>query len=247
VFKGTHINPDLAANQAARRKAAMLTGVLGALFAILFLLSLYLLHQAPRATEGDQAFIDFYSSNERRKITVVGLYILPFSAIAFIWFVAALRQWVARSERKGSQLIGTVQLLSGVGFIILALASAAASTLPAALAELSDNEIDPEMSRDFPLYGTALLLVFGVRMAAMFVMTSTNLGRASGFMPKWFMYVGYVVAAVLFLSYSLSVWLSAVFPLWVLCLGLLIVYHAYKSDPESLAVSPKEDDLGLNA
>ncbi|MEZ4530486.1 MAG: hypothetical protein R2855_05580 [Thermomicrobiales bacterium] len=237
MFEGSRISPETADTTNARRRAAILTGAVGALFAILFLTSLWLLSQAPRPGSDAQSFIDFYNSSERRKIVLVGLYVLPFSAIAFIWFLAALRQWVAQSHRRGSQLVGTVQLLSGVGFIILALASAAASTMPAALAELSDQAIDPEMARDFPLYGNALLLVFGVRLSAMFVMTTTNIGRASGYMPKWFAYIGYVVAAVLFLSYSLTVWLAVVFPLWVLGLGLLIIFLAYESSPESLAES----------
>ncbi len=165
---------------------------------------------------------------------IVGLYLLPFSAVAFIWFIASLRQWVARSRRKGSQMIGTVQLLSGIAFITLALASAAAATMPAALVELGYESIDPEMARDFPLYGNALLLVFGVRMAAMFVMTTANIGRASGYMPRWFSIFSIILAAVLFLSYSLTVWLVVIFPVWVLALGLLIIFHAYRADPESL-------------
>lgn len=248
LFEGSRINPALADSQQARRRAAMLTGILGTIFAMLFLVSLWLLSQAPRPGSDPQAFVDFYNSSERRKIVLVGLYILPLSAISFIWFISALRQWVAQGDRRGSQLIGTVQLLSGVGFIILTLASAAASTLPAALVELSDQRVDPEMARDFPLYGNALLLIFGVRLSAMFVMTTTNIGRVSGYMPRWFAYFGYAVAAVLFLSYSLTVWLAVVFPLWVLGLGLLIIYFAYQSSPESLAKTvesplPREEDV----
>ncbi len=231
-----NLNPDFAKTQAELRKAAIVTGMVGTVFAILFILSLWLLHSAPRPKEADQAFIDFYSSNERRKIMLVGLYVLPFSAVAFIWFIASLRQWVARSSHRGSQMFGTVQLLSGIAFITLALASAAASTMPAALVEMGYDVVDADMARDFPLYGNALLLVFGVRMAAMFVMTTANIGRASGYMPRWFSILSIIVALVLFLSYSLTVWLAVIFPAWVLALGALIIFHAYRADPESLEV-----------
>jgi hypothetical protein len=235
-FSGSRINPDLAATREEMRRAAILTGAVGALFAVLFLISLWLLHSAPKATESDERFIEFYSGNDRRLIVLVGLYVLPFSAVAFIWFIAALRQWVARGTRRGSQLIGTVQLLSGIGFITLALTSAAAATMPAALVELGYEVVDADMAREFPLYGNALLLVFGVRMSAMFVMTTASIGRASGYMPRWFGILSVVIALILFLSYSLTVWLVVLFPLWVLALCVLIIYHAYLKDPESLEV-----------
>jgi hypothetical protein len=234
TLRGSRISPEETNSRDQMRKAAILTGAVGAIFAILFIASLWLLHSAPKASEADQNFVDFYSSDERRKIMLVGLYVLPLSAIAFIWFIASLRQWVSRSSRRGSQMIGTVQLLSGIGFITLALASAAAATMPAALVELGYDNVDADMARDFPLYGDALLLVFGVRMSAMFVMTTTSIGGVSGFMPRWFSVASIAVALVLFLSFSLTVWLAVLFPLWVLALGILIIYHAYRADPESL-------------
>ncbi len=244
VLMRTPLVPDVTRSQDALRKAAILTGAVGALFAVLFILSLWLLRSAPHPDEADREFITFYASDERRKIMLVGLYVLPFSAVAFIWFIAALRQWVAHSARRGSQMIGTVQLLSGIAFITLALASAAASTMPAALVEIGYDKVDPDMARDFPLYGNALLLVFGVRMAAMFVMTTANIGRASGYMPRWFSVLSIVLAAVLFLSFSITVWLIVLFPLWILALSALIIYHAYKADPESLEVISEEVAAG---
>ena len=130
-------------------------------------------------------------------------------------------------------MIGTVQLVSGVAFIVLGLASAAASTMPAALVDLTDQELDATIARDFPLYGNALLLVFGVRMAAIFVMTTTSMATKIGFMPRWFSVISVLVAVVLFLSASFSVWLAVLFPLWVLALGIIIIVQAYQADPNS--------------
>jgi hypothetical protein len=238
---GTKLDPGANASLAELRRAAALTGAVGAVFSVLFIVSLWLLHQTPRPRESDQALIDFYSGDDRRKIVLVGLYVLPLAAVAFIWFIAALRQWTTHSRRRGSQLIATVQLLSGVGFITLALASAAASTMPAAITELTDDALDPRLARDFPLYGDALLLVFGVRMAAMFVMTTTNISSKVGFIPRWFTLASLLVAAVLFLSASLSVWLAVVFPLWVLALGALIIVNAYRMGPDSPLLKRAEE------
>jgi len=214
------------------QRDALQIGVLGAVFAILFLVSLWLLNAVPKPREGDQAFQEFYSGDERRKVVIVGLYLLPLSAIAFIWFLASLRQWVARTWPIDRQIIGTVQLLSGVAFITLALASSAATIIPAAAVELSDQAFDPALARQFPLYGDALLLVFGIRMAAMFVMTTANMGLKSAVLPKWFVYLSFLLSAILLLSYSLSIWLVVGFPVWVLALGLLIIYGA--RNPEGI-------------
>lgn len=240
ILSAKSFDPGTSASLAQMRRAAALTGVVGAVFSVLFLISLYLLSTAPRPRDSNQAFIDFYSGDDRKKIVLVGLYILPLAAVAFIWFIAALRQWTSHSTRRGSQLIATVQLLSGVAFITLALASAASSTMPAAIFELTDAAVNPEAARDFPLYGNALLLVFGVRMAAMFVMTSTNITTKAGLMPRWFAVISLIVAAVLFLSASLSVWLAVVFPLWVLALGILIIVNAYRMGPDSPLLAAAE-------
>lgn len=211
---------------------AMRIGVLGAAFAILFLLSLWLLNSVPKPREGDDAFQDFYAGDEKRKVVIVGLYLLPLAAIAFIWFLASLRQWVARIWPIERQIIGTVQLLSGFAFITLALVSSAATVIPAAVVELSGQPFDPALARQFPLFGDALLLIFGIRMAAMFVMTTANMGLKSAVLPKWFAYVSFLLSAVLLLSYSLTIWLVVVFPVWVLALGLLIIHSA--RNPESI-------------
>lgn len=241
-------NGDLGAGSHASldelRHAAALTGIVGAIFAVLFIVSLILLRTAPSPKESDQVYIAFYSGDDRQKIVLVGLYLLPLAAVAFIWFIAAMRQWSAHSRRRGSQMIGTVQLVSGVAFISLALASAAASTMPAALAQLTDEPVDPRIARDFPLFGNALLLVFGVRMGAMFVLTTTNMARANGFMPRWFSFASVVTAAVLFLSASWSVWLAVLFPCWVLAFGAFVIVHAYRMDPDSPLLRKPSSDAG---
>lgn len=221
------------ASQAELRRAAVLTGVVGATFSVLFLISLWMLRAAPRPRTPDERVLEFYSGDERRQIVLVGLYLLPLSAVAFIWFIAALRQWSAHSSRRGSQFIGTVQLLSGIGFIILTLVAAAAMTLPAAIMELSAPNFDLDLARQFPLLGEALLLVFGVRLSAMFVFTSTTIAYAAGVLPPWFRWVSLGIGVVLLLSYSLSIWLVVIFPGWVIAFCALIIWHALGTDPSA--------------
>ena len=212
-------------DQLARRHATRLTSALGIAFAVLFLAGLALLARTPGAHASDADLATFYASGERRWILLSGLYVLPLAAVAFLWFVAALRQWVEMSSRTIDQLLATVQMLSGVAFITLAFAAAGAATIVANSVELANLAVDPTIARQFPLYSRTLLIIFGMRMAAIFVTTTAKLGHEAKLFPRWFVFGSYGVAGALFLVATLNVWLVVVFPLWVLVLNGIIWFH----------------------
>jgi hypothetical protein len=222
-------------DQQARRHATRLTSVLGIAFAVLFLTALALLARTPGEHASDADLVTFYESGNQRWILVSGLYVLPLAAVAFLWFIAALRQWVELSSRTIDRLLATVQLLSGVGFITLAFAAAGAATIVASSVELANLPVDPTIARQFPLFSRTLLIIFGMRMAAIFVTTTAKLGHEAQLLPRWFVFGSYGVAAALFLVATLNVWLVVVFPLWVLVLCGLIWFHAWNSAQEQIA------------
>ena len=209
----------------ARHHAARLTSLLGIAFAVLFLAGLALLTRTPGAHSTDQELVAFYASGEQRWILLSGLYVLPLAAVAFLWFIASLRQWMEMGSRKIDHLLAIVQMLSGVGFITLAFAAAGAATIVASSVELANLPVDPFVARQFPLYSRTLLIIFGMRMAAIFVTTTAKLGHEAQLLPRWFVFGSYGVAAALFLVATLNVWLVVVFPLWVLVLNGIIWFH----------------------
>jgi hypothetical protein len=209
-----------------RLHAARLTSILGIAFALLFLIALGMITRTPGARLTDQELVAFYASGEHRSILLSGLYVLPLAAVAFLWFIAALRQWVELSSREIDRLLATVQLLSGVSFITLAFAAAGAATIVASSVGLANLPVDPTIARQFPLYGRTLLIIFGMRMAAIFITTTARLGHGAQLFPRWFVYGSFAVAVGLFLVATLSIWLVVVFPLWVLLLSGIIWDHA---------------------
>ncbi len=219
------------------RKAAHFTAALGAVFAILFLASMWVIAENPGPGATDEEIVDFYESDERRRTVLVGLYLLPLSAVSFLWFISTLREWDSASARRYNRLLGNVQLVSGIGFVTLSFAAAGASTVIAASVEFEDAPIDPEVARQFPIYGDVLLFVFAMRMAAIFVMSTTNIGRAAGVYPTWFVIVSVAVAAGLFLSATLSIWIVVIFPLWVLVLSGILFVKA-RPIPEEVRLPP---------
>jgi hypothetical protein len=60
-------------------------------------------------------------------------YLLPFAAIAFVWFIVALRMWVGSHGRPEQALFSNVQLVSSILFIALLLEAAAAFSIDAAV------------------------------------------------------------------------------------------------------------------
>jgi hypothetical protein len=238
--------PDSAAGEEpperSLRRAAFLTAGVGIAHAVLFLLSFWLLSGTPKVTASDAEIVEYYRSGEERRFVLVGLYIMPFSGIAFVWFTVALRMWISGSARRVNVLLSNVQLASGIIFVAIFFMTAAALSVTAASVEFTDAPIDPVVARQFPNYGASLLFVFGMRMAAMFVFTTTNIGRHAGILPRWFVLVGFVVGLFLLLSATFSRLLALVFPAWILVLCAILLVRAREIPKE--AVLPPRGPLG---
>jgi hypothetical protein len=219
----------VAAEAAALTHAARMTCVLGLAFAVLFVVALLAFTPAPKAGASDAEVVAFYGGSNQRLIQLGGLYLLPFAAVAFLWFIAALREWVSSSARAIDHVMSTVQMLAGVSFITLTFAAAGAATIVSLSGGLSALPLDPALARQFPLYGRTLLMVFGMRMAAMFVMSTAKIGHGAKLFPRWFMFGSAVVAVALFLVATLNIWLVMVFPLWMLVLCGVIWQRAATS------------------
>jgi hypothetical protein len=220
------------------RRAATLTALAGIAHAALFLIAMLLLSTTPGAEASDAEIIEFYQSPLTRRYLLVGLYIMPFAGIAFLWFIVSMRLWIRAAIVFGrDELFSEVQLVSGILFVGLFLVSAAAISSTAAAVEFSETPIDPIEARILPGFGTTLLLVLAMRMAAIFVISSTNLARSSAQIPRWFVWSGYLVGIFLLLSVSLSPILTFVFPIWIIVLCLLLLQRA-RQIPRDVRVVP---------
>ena len=65
-----------------------------------------------------------------------------------------------------------------------------------------------------------------MRMAAMFVFTTSSIARSAGVLPRWFIYLGYLVGLFLLLSATFSPLLVLIFPVWLLTLCALLLWRA---------------------
>ena len=197
-------------------RAELLVAGVGCAHALLFLVSYWLLTSAPGATASDAEIVAFYESGRQSRVVLVGLYVMPFAGITFLWFCTALRAWTRCDQLPHGEMISAMQLVSGILYIALFFASAAAFSVMAVSTHYTQSPVDPVVARLFPLYGAALFMVFAMRMAAMFVFTTSRLLRRTGALPPWFAHLGFVVSLFLLCSASFSRALVLVFPLWLL-------------------------------
>ena len=228
----TEASPDEAQRGRSVRRLVTLTASVGAAHAVLFLLTYWLVSDVPGGNASDAEITEFYESNARWRIILAGLYVGPFAGMAFIWFLVALRMWVDSSTNRVSVLLSNIQLVAGIVYVTLLFAGLAASSVVAASVEFADTEINPVAARHFPQYGDTLLFVFSFRMAAMFVLTTSAIGRTSGILPRPFVWSGYAVGLFLLLSAGFEGWFALVFPLWLIALSGILLVRARRIPPE---------------
>lgn len=217
-----------------RRRAAYLATAMGVAHSVLALVSFWLLHDAPKPGSPDSAVIAFYSGAQGRTVLTVGIYLLPLSAIAFIWFTVALRMWISEHGHPEHFLFSNLQLVAGIVYAALLLVAGAAFSVDAAVAALGDGPVDPQSARAFPQFGRMLAIMLDSRMAAIFVMTTAGIGRSTKVLPAWFVWLSYPLGLLLLFGATLQTRFALIFPVWVLTLAVLLtlrVHHTGEPRP----------------
>jgi hypothetical protein len=190
----------------------------------LFVAAYVLLKDLPTAAASDADYIAFYANASRWRILIGAFYLVPFAGIAFIWFLAVLRQRSVRLEGTEDALLATVQLVSGVLFVALVFAATAAGAATSAAIELSGASLESAAStRQLMALSQTLLMVFAVRCAGVFVLSGTARARRTALFPRWFIGPSIVVALVLLLATTFYRPVVLLFPVWVATASILVL------------------------
>src|ERR1700689_2984848 len=168
----------LGRSQAAKNvKKAAFSGIV---FAVLFTAGLILVDQIPRLDSPDSTFTAFYLAGSGGGLVTVGLYLVPFAGIAFLWFTMAFRTLLDRP----AGLTEGLQMASGVAFICMLFAGTAAAGAVARMLHLANVRAPPvSVDRVLSSVGYGLVFVYGVRVAGMFAITTTTLARRAALIP----------------------------------------------------------------
>jgi len=204
--------------QALPRAAA----IAGLLFSLLMLISLGIFRVAvPEVQEQSTVNARFGHA------ITLSLHLIPFAGLAFLWFIGVLRHRMGTSE---DQFFGTVFLGSGFLFV----ASLFAATAVAG-AVLGGSHVRPAEQVSSEVYhfaremGYAFLDIFGVRMAGVFIFSTSVIALRTRIFPRWIAFSGFACGLILLLVISNWLWIAMLFPLWTILVSLHILAAQKKS------------------
>ncbi|MDW5612961.1 hypothetical protein [Mycolicibacterium sp. D5.8-2] len=188
----------------------------GVLFAVLFATSLVLL----RSSIPDDPFAQIAWVSGGRTRIGAALVLAPMAAIAFLWFIGVMRDVLGDFEDR---FFASVFFGSGLLFVAMT-----AVSMGIAGAILTITEIPGVASNGLIYFGRSLMLqisnVWGVRLAAVFMISLATIWIRTGLMPRWTAVITYLVAALLIVVVSLSLWVTLVFPAWVGAVSLMVLF-----------------------
>jgi hypothetical protein len=241
VAEATPPGPTDAVDQAfstARRqvRAPATAGVVGLAFAILFTGAVVLLRTLPLGGASDADIAAWFASGGDSQVVIGGLYLAPFSGIAFLWFVAVVRDQIGDREDR---FFATVFLAGGILFVaLLFAASATASTLVVGVRFL--DQPPPTAAESDLLRALAYTLMFGFasRAAALFMLSTATVGLRTGAFPRWFALVGYVVGIALLVTVSFFDWIILALPAWVAFVSVVILVRERARHPGEITPVP---------
>ncbi|MFJ7774249.1 hypothetical protein [Streptomyces yangpuensis] len=190
-----------------RLKTPRAAGMAGVAFALLLGAAIVLMRISVPAGEAADATID----QDRRWAVQLALQIVPFAGIFFLWFMGALRAHTGEAEDR---FVATVFLGSGFVFVATLFGAAAAA----------GTVLNEETPSDFGRhYAYTLLATYAMRMAAVFVLATSMIGRMLGVFPRPLAALGTLVGLILIVVGAGVPWSELLFPAWALVISLHIL------------------------
>lgn len=181
--------------------------IAGIVFALLLSASLILLRLARPNESG------VWTTNRAWSL---GLNLVPFSGLAFLWFLGVLRD---RIGEDADRFFTTISIGSGLLFLaMLFIAAAVASGLAT-----SAGTVSPALLAFGRQIASAILNVYAMKMAAMCMFSTSTIFLRTTVLPRWLAYTGYMFAAAQLLMLTLWEWIMLLFPLWVFLLSSTIL------------------------
>jgi len=219
--------PGVVARAIRTPRAAALAGIA---FSVLFAVALALVRTAVPADPEDVE--QWLSDGSRRDALLLGLGLVPFAGIAFLWFVGVVRDRVGEAEDR---FFATAFLGSGVLFLgMLFVASAVAGGLIGA----ADRNADALLASGAWEFGREttyeLMIVYAMRMAAVCTLAISTILLRTRLAPRWLVASGYAIAIVLLLTAGTLPWVELLFPAWVMALSLHVLVTSFRSHAKAV-------------
>src|SRR3954454_1678494 len=202
----------------AHLKTPKAAAVAGIAFSLLMFRIFWLLR---RSVPADPLESGAWLATNARTVALA-LNLLPFAGIAFLWFIGVLRDRLGQQEDR---FFATVFFGSALSFMTMIFVSAAiigALLLVSSTAQPNDltSTATFRLARS-----TAYVLVnvYAIKLAGVFLITTSTVVIYTQIAPRWIAILGYVMAAILLLGSYYTSWNSIVLPAWVMLMSTYIL------------------------
>jgi len=190
----------------------------GFVFSALFITSLVLVRLAVPADPSDPG--EWLADPAFRDSVRTALKLIPFTGIAFLWFMGVLRNRIGQLEDRffATVFLGSGLLFVGMLFVAVAVTQGL-DTFDAGGSPASRSEayrVGRRMTH-------ALMNTFALKMAAVFMFMTSSIGLRTGFLARWVSFVGFAFGLVLLFVLTDFAWIALLFPFWVLLVSTWIL------------------------
>jgi hypothetical protein len=172
-----------------------------------------------RIALSEGSFLALQTDAQRQSLIRLSLHLVPFVGIAFLWFIGVVRDQLGNVEDR---LFSTVFLGSGLLFLAMLFIGAVTST--SLLTMLAGSDPNTELFAYGRSTTQTLISVYAMRMAAVFTLSVSTVGLRTSAMPRWVVYLGYLVALTLLVAAGEHKWFQLLFPAWVLLVSVVILF-----------------------
>jgi hypothetical protein len=207
-----------------RLKTPRAAAVAGILFAVLLITANVLIRLSIPPDPADSGVW----LEEQAKTVALALSLVPIAGIAFLWFIGVVRDRMGQLEDRffSSVFFGSGLLYLGMTFVSAALASGL----------LTSYALEPDtlIASGVYTFSRAVMYrisnVYAIRMAGVFMISLGTISVRTRIMPRWLVFLTYGLALVLLVSISYSLWVTLIFPGWVLIISVYILALNLRSE-----------------
>jgi len=208
----------------ARLKTPRAAAIAGIVFSVLLTTIFWLFRSTVPADPLEHG--EWLAMNSRS--ATIGLNLIPFAGVAFLWFIGVLRDRLGAQEDR---FFATVFI--GSALLFLAGLFAAAATMGAVI--LAASTLDPSEVINSTTFKYArasayiIANVYAAKMAAVFMVSTSTIIIYTRIAPRWIAVLGFGLAVVLLTgSYALS-WSAIVLPVWVFLISIYILLDNFRT------------------
>jgi hypothetical protein len=196
-----------------------IVAISGIVFSALYIASLGIVRLAVPADPRDPGI--WLADPAYRNWVSIALNLVPFTGIAFLWFMAVLRNRIGLLEDR---FFATVFLGSGLLFVAMLFgAVAVARGLLETFAAPGRSSASSEAYAVGRAMAYAFMNTFGMRMAAIFMFVTSVIGLRTAVLARWVSFTGFALGLILLLVITDFPWITLVFPFWVLLVSAYIL------------------------